>query len=482
MKRFLCLVLAALLCGTVFFAAGCDDGTSAQGPNDSQSNVGDDKDQSGDNGNNDNNNDDHDDTGDDDDPNDADDKGGKDDNGDVSADEGTLRRRLVANLLGADMTNGAVRLTAENLSLKKENAEKKGGTYRAEGYFRQTETELCADLYGTHGGSEEGYTLAFIRDGGLYRDARSWQAANVDEGDYDALLSAYSSPESGLSFTVRSITADDGTVMTIPVSLAVKLAMNIPDLTGGMTLKTTEDGYRLSFDPVKAFKMVASSLYIVSRRTNADTTLNSFLSNPFVDMALKTLFRGVMASEITTLPFFRDFRSYIAAPRDKDFYTYLKDAVSSEEYYDFLPIKKVLRTERACLGELTMQDLFTLAGLTKDEEGNELTGQELTARVDQLIGKNRLTLTTLSLDPIGGLFGMLYPTAGLSFTGSADVEFALTFGKDEKFKEMTLDVSSFKCESKDGATAYAGDLFAVFTFENSHIYADIGNVDRKTEA
>lgn len=403
--------------------------------------------------------------------------GNKDDEQEKDPSSGKpIKEQLIENVLSATMQSGRLNVVLTDADCRA--ADKTfTGDHTLDGYFRREGEEITADLFANSDPAQDKYGLMFLRGHELGYANAAWSEAGVERGDFDALLTAYREKE---DLTLTAVPADEADeVAAFPVSLAVKLAMNLPELAGGMTMSAVEDGYTLAYDPIAALKTVINGLSAVtSSMVKPDTEVRAIFGNTFIESSLKTLCHGITASEVTTLPALQKYKSFFPTSTGKDLFTYIKDIIYSESYYRELPFGSRFGSA-ACLGDLTVKEILSAAELVRDEEGNVPEGETLDKAVTNAIRGFNAMLASIYLDPLGGLLDYFYPGEEgetLQFSGDAKIEVAFRFGADKSFTGVTVEIEQFKETSKDGSVLFSGEAVITLTLGDGYEFVDLEGI------
>ncbi len=397
----------------------------------------------------------------------------KGDDGDTAEDAASLKQSLVERVLATVMECGKCEISLHDVVCTMGD-KRAAGDYSVETHFRYADAELCADAFVTQG--EGAFALGFLRGDTVCYGTDTWQNVGVAAGEFGELLAAYKG-ENGPALT--RYTSEKGAI-TMPVSLAVKLAMNLPELTGGMILSETSDGYEMTYDPMGALSMILNELNILMGTVaTPQMTVEELLSNQYMDVAFSTLFRGVTAREVTALPFLADYKSMFPDGGDKEFYPYFREIVASESYYAELPMKN--RFEGVTrLGDLTLENVLSLTPLTDGEDGEKLQGEALTAKVDALLKEFGGFLNSLNIDPVGAAIDYLYAwfTGETPYcSGEAKMTFSLRFDREKELTAVLLHVTEFDEVSRDGSVTLSGRAEIRLTFDDTYAFADLSDVN-----
>ncbi len=384
------------------------------------------------------------------------------------------RRQLIDKVLGAEIAHGVLDVAFQDVTYRDGEKAVRFKTLDTTVWFEQTEEGLIADLFGD-GTEEDDFGVAFLRGGNLSFATGAWASSDAQKGDYETLLKSFAE-EGGEPLASRVLYTEEQAA-EVPFTLLKKLLLNVPDITGGMTVKGVVGGYELVYDPVQAVKTLLMGLSIVSGTVTPQTKLSEILSNLFMDRALEALFRGVKAYEVTSLPMFENYRSILTNSRELDFYPYLKDAVSSEGLYRELSSFGGAFPETVkCLGDLTVEQLVDVSGNAKDGDGQSLKGEELSAYTENFLSRLKDVFDTMMKDPIGGLLELLYARRGnLAFTGNAETEVHLTFDAAKNFTGMNAVVRKFSGVSDE--VTLAGEAEIRLSFADGHTFADVSKMN-----
>lgn len=400
----------------------------------------------------------------------------------VPAVDKNTRQDLIDSVLASSMESGRVQMSFRDVDCRTDYGTAQG-TYDVEAYYLRSEEGFFSDTFLNTDPEQGKYALAFSRGQSVYYANAVWADAGVGSGDFGALLSAYREKD-GLHLTAVSSEEEEE---PFPTSLAVKLAMNLPRVAGKMTLKAVPGGYEMNYNLVEALKSLMSGLSILmGTKITPQTTVGSVLQSEYIDTMLNLLFEGVQASEVTVLPIAQKYKSMVPPPGEKDFYTYLKDIIASESYYAELPLKSVFEGAK-CLGDLTIENILSAAGLVQDEDGKNLEGEELTAKVSDMLRGFNVMLNSLYLDPVGGILDYVYGryTGGsYQFTGGAAADLTFRFDAGKSFTGVTVRIGELNETSSDESVLFSGKGEIVLSFGGTHEFADltgIPTVEQETE-
>lgn len=345
--------------------------------------------------------------------------------------------------------------------------------------YTVSETEQTADVYFDEdiGGN---YGLLFLRDGYLYRATGLWADVGKEAGKFGDLLAAYR--ESGGPSLGRS---EVGTADPVASSsLALKLVTNLSK-SAEYRVKAVGNGYALLCDPMTALQSFLGNASAVVGKLHSYTTIDTVLSEDTVASALETLFEGITADEVASLPALAEYSDFLPAyEEDTAMYDYLLTLVASEEFYAKTGLAETFAdADAACLGELTILDLVKALGLATDSNGEPLTGMKLEAYVAGRIVAVAMGLLGAARDPVGTVLTAVFTAMEdpRVFSGEGDLGLAFLFDGDKNFTGVEFQTDSLCGKATDGTTLSGEAKISVAFSTEGYTFADLTGVNYTEE-
>ena len=284
-------------------------------------------------------------------------------------------------------------------------------------------------------GGQDGYLIGFVRGRALYTGNGEWPSSGAH--DLPSVTALYREAE-GPVLEVSSVSDIGGDIGLPEISeelsslpFAAKVANNLPRLLGAAA-QEKEDGYVIEYDLVKGLESVIGGVAGVLDKITVNSTLNDIVLKGYIDEVLRTLFRGVKASEFFEAMGFTTAMPPDSLPEagDKDMYDYIKELFSSKDFYNTLyESADGALPKGKTLGKLTLGELVKSVG-GSEEEFNEA--------LDSI----KAPFAQLKENVIGGLLALL--TNG-SASGKLDTaKVTLSFDQNKALKGMDITLSGLE--------------------------------------
>ena len=292
--------------------------------------------------------------------------------------------------------------------------------------------DLLADL---SLGGQDGYLIGFVRGTTVYTGNGEWPSSGAH--DLSSIAALYREADGPVLETSR-VSDIGGSIMAPEVSeelttlpFATKVANNLPRLLGAAA-QEKEDGYVIEYDLVKGLESVINGVAGVLEKITVNSTLNDIVLKGYIDEVLRTLFRGVKASE-----FFEAMDFTTAMPPDslpeagnQDMYDYIKELFSSKDFYNSL--------YESSNGALPKGKTFGKLTVGEIGEANGSSEEEITEALDSI----KAPFAQLKENVIGGLLALM--TNG-SASGKLDTaKISLSFDQNKTLKGMDVEVSGLE--------------------------------------
>ncbi len=282
---------------------------------------------------------------------------------------------------------------------------------------------------------QDSYLIGFVRGTMVYTGNGEWPSSGAH--DLTSLTALYREADgpvlegSGLGAISGSIGVPEISEELSSLPFVTKVANNLPRLLGA-TAQEKEDGYVIEYDLVKGLESVMGGIAGALDKITVNSTLNDIVLKGYIDEVLRTLFRGVKASE-----FFEAMDFTTAVPPDslpeagnKDVYDYIKELFSSKDFYNSL--------YESSNGALPKGKTFGKLTLGEIGGANGRSEEEITEALDSI----KAPFAQLKENVIGGLLALL--TNG-SASGKLDTaKVSLSFDQNKALKGMDVEVSGLE--------------------------------------